>query len=80
MTKKYLANELENSRKTIQQLTSRCEDLLTRNNRLTRRCATLEQDNTFLNNQMDKAINLIMAKKRAKIGTPSWLKDIINEV
>ena len=80
MTKKYLANELEKSKKTIQQLISRCDDLLTRNNRLTRRCTTLERDNALLNNQMDEAINLIMAKKRAKIGTPAWLKSIINEV
>lgn len=79
MTKKHLANELEKSRKTIQQLISRCDELLTKNNRLTRRCADLARDNAFLNNQMDEAINLIMAKKRAKIGTPAWLKDIMRE-
>ena len=73
MKKKYLAAELEKSKKTIQELIGCCDKLASR-------CATLERDNTFLNNQMDKAINLIMAKKRAKIGTPSWLKDIINEV
>ena len=72
MTKKQLKKELIRADQHIKTLTMLNDQLM---NHL---CDALD-DNAFLNSQMDKAIRVIEAKKRAKAGTPSWLKQIIAE-